>query len=73
MKPIFKIPTILLLILGVSSSYVFAGLAISEVPLMKESTLTFLLGVGLVGFGKLGRIRAGINSYKFLRAIKSPD
>jgi hypothetical protein len=73
MKPIVKIPTILLLILGVSYSYVFAGLAISEVPLMKESTLTFLLGVGLVGFGKLGRIRERINSYKPLRAIKLPD
>jgi hypothetical protein len=57
MKPTVKIPTILLLILSVSSSYVFAGLAISEVPLMKESTLAFLLGCGLVGLGKLGRIR----------------
>jgi hypothetical protein len=58
MKPTVKIPTILLLILSVSSSYVFAGLAISEVPLVKESTLVFLVGLGLVGLGRLARIGA---------------
>jgi hypothetical protein len=73
MKPTVKIPTILLLILSVSSSYVFAGLAISEVPLMKESTLIFLLGLGLVGLGKLGRIRERAVDPKILKAIKSSD
>jgi hypothetical protein len=55
MKRIVKIPTILVLILVVSSSYVFAGFIASEVPMMKESTLAFLVGLGLVGLGKLGR------------------
>ena len=73
MKPTVKIPTILLLILSVSSSYVFAGLAISEVPLMKESTLIFLLGLGLVGLGKLGRIREKTVDPQILKAIKSSD
>jgi hypothetical protein len=41
--------------LVVSSSYVFAGFIVSEVPMMKESTLAFLVGLGLVGLGKLGR------------------
>jgi hypothetical protein len=73
MKPTVKIPTILLLILSVSSSYVFAGLAISEVPLMKESTLVFLLGLGLVGLGRLGRIREKPVDPSILKAIKSSD
>ena len=73
MKPTVKIPTILLLILSVSSSYVFAGLAVSEVPLMKEATLTLLLGLGLVGLGKLGRIREKEVDPKVLKAIKSSD
>jgi hypothetical protein len=73
MKPTVKIPTILLLILSVSSSYVFAGLAISEVPLMKESTLVFLLGLGLVGLGKLGRIKEKAFDPEALKAIKSLD
>ena len=73
MKPAVKIPTILLLILSVSSSYVFAGLAISEVPLMKESTLILLLGLGLLGLGKLGRIKEKAVDPKALKTIKSSD
>ena len=71
MKPTVKIPTLLLLILSVSSSYVFAGLVVSEVPLMKESTLTLLLGLGLVGLGKLGRLKEKAVDPKALKTIKS--
>lgn len=57
MRRILKIPTILILILIVSSSYVFAGLVASEIPLIQEASMAFFVGMGLVGLGNIGRKR----------------